>query len=132
MIEEIEHTADWAIHVRGRDLAELFTRAAQGMYALVTDLAGVRPLVERKVTLESFDAETLLVDWLSELLWYTESEGLVFSRFEVHEIMPTRLQATVRGEVVSDLEKQIKAVTFHNLAIRRTGEGYEVTIVFDV
>jgi len=132
MIEEIEHTADWAIHVRGRDLAELFTRAAQGMYALVTDLSQVRPLVERKVALESFDAETLLVDWLGELLWYTESEGLVFSRFEVQEITPTRLQAIVRGEVVSDLEKQIKAVTFHNLAIHRTEEGYEVTIVFDV
>ncbi|HHH40833.1 MAG TPA: archease [Chloroflexi bacterium] len=132
MIEEIEHTADWAIHVRGRNLAELFTRAAQGMYALVIDLARVRPLVERKVNLESFDAETLLVDWLSELLWYTESEGLVFSQFEVHEITPTRLQATVQGEVVSNLEKQIKAVTFHNLVIRRTGEGYEVTIVFDV
>ncbi len=132
MIEEIEHTADWAIHVRGRDLAELFTRAAQGMYALVTDLSKVRPLVERKVALESFDAETLLVDWLGELLWYTESEGLVFSQFEVQEITPTRLRATVRGEVVSDLEKQIKAVTFHNLAIHRTEEGYEVTIVFDV
>ncbi|RMF37584.1 MAG: archease [Chloroflexi bacterium] len=132
MIEEIEHTADWAIHVRGRDLAELFTRAAQGMYALVTDLSKVRPLVERKVALESFDAETLLVDWLGELLWYTESEGLVFSQFEVQEITPTRLQAIVRGEVVSDLEKQIKAVTFHNLAIHRTEEGYEVTIVFDV
>jgi SHS2 domain-containing protein len=33
--EEIEHTADWAYRVRGKNLAQLFIQAALGLNSLV-------------------------------------------------------------------------------------------------
>jgi len=102
------------------------------MYAL----AGAKPspnLTERRrVELSAEDYESLLVVWLQELLYFTESEGLVFSDFQVELLDPPQLKAEAVGEQSERLDKVIKAVTYHNLNIRRTPEGYETTIVFDV
>jgi riboflavin kinase/FMN adenylyltransferase len=133
--EEIEHTADVAIRVRGRDLAELFTNAAYGMWSLITpDLDAVKPTAEHSVEIEALDLEVLLVDWLSELLYLHETENEVYSEFEIHEISPTRLRATVRGGPTEghSIRKHIKAVTFNDLSIEQTDEGYEATVVFDI
>jgi SHS2 domain-containing protein len=134
-IQEIEHTADWAMRVRGRDLRELFVNAAQGMFGLIADLetttAGASR-VKRRIELEAFDVETLLVSWLGELLWLNEESGAVFTRYEITSLTPTHLQATVCGEPAPGQWKHIKAVTFHDLEIITTDDGCEVTLVFDV
>ena len=132
-IEIVEHTADWSLRVRGADLGELFTNAAQGMAMLmVEDLEGLAEDKKRDLELESYDAESLLVDWLNELAYLAESEGFVMTGVEIKEIGQTRLAAAVRGGEAPVLDKHIKAVTFHNLAIKETASGLEVTIVFDV
>jgi len=129
---EIDHTADWAIRVRGATLPELFASAATGMYSLVADLPTVEPTVERIIKVKGVDAEALLVNWLNELIYHTEMDGEVFCEFHVDSFDLTRLSATVRAGRGIELKKQIKAVTFHNLQIVSTVDGYEVTIVFDV
>jgi SHS2 domain-containing protein len=131
-IEEIEHTADCSIRVRGRDLGELFVNAARGMFGLMADLEAVEAGVERQVQLYELDAETLLVSWLSELLWFNEESGAVFVRFEIASLTATALQATAWGGAAPSQWKQIKAVTFHDLRIVETEDGHEVTLVFDV
>lgn len=128
---EIEHTADWALKVWAPDLALLFAQAAEGMYWLMETRLAPDPRVERVVEVEGSDAESRLVNFLSELLYLSESEGLGFDQYEV-AFEKNRLQAVVRGAPVAVRKKEIKAVTFHNLAIRRSGEVYTVTIVFDV
>jgi SHS2 domain-containing protein len=131
--EEVEHTADRALHICGRDLPELFANAASGMNSLMmsTDSGGPGS-VAKTIVLEAMDAESLLVAWLSELAFWAETASLVFSRFEFGELSPTRLRAVIRGDPVPTLDKHVKAVTFHNLAVRRTPEGLSVTVVFDV
>lgn len=130
--QEIEHTADWALRVRGQTLPELFINAAAAMYAITVDAPTIAPQVERLVEVSGVDAETLLVNWLNELLYLTEVEGLVFGQFELLEFAPEHLRALARGQADAPLRKHIKAVTFHNLRIVSTAHGYEVTIVFDV
>ncbi len=130
--EEIEHTADIAIRVWGRDLAELFANAAYGMACQLADLAEVGRTCEQSIELEAYDAETLLVAWLEELLYLDERDGCVFCDFDMLEVTPTRLRAIVRGGLVREHRRHIKAVTFSSLEIVHTGEGYETTIVFDV
>jgi SHS2 domain-containing protein len=131
-IEELEHTADLSIRVRGRDLAELFVNAARGMFGLMADLDAVEHSVQQQVQLHEMDAETLLVAWLSELLWLNEESGATFARFEMQSLTNSDLQATAWGGPAPEQWKDIKAVTFHDLAIIETDDGYEVTIVFDV
>lgn len=131
--EEIEHTADWALRVRGRDLPELLVQAALGMGSLlVAELAAVPVDVERRFALEAIDAESLLVNWLGELAYWAEAESLVFREFDLLELTPTALQAIARGGRVQNLEKHIKAVTYHNLEIVASERGLEATVVFDV
>jgi SHS2 domain-containing protein len=131
--EEIEHTADWALRVRGRDLRELLVNAARGMSVLlVSDLAAIPADEERRFELDAFDAESLLVEWLSELAYWAESEMLVFREFDLSQVTPVHLQAIVRGGRVPGLQKTIKAVTYHNLKIVETDNGLEATVVFDV
>lgn len=132
-IEIVEHTADWSLRVRGEDLGQLFRYAAVGMAMLmVEDPAALPDDVERNLALEAYDAESLLVDWLNELAYWAEMEQIVINQINIKEISETRMAATVRGGKAPVLDKHIKAVTFHNLAIKSTDSGLEVTIVFDV
>lgn len=128
-----DHTADWAIRVRGSDLRGLLLSAAWGMNSLLVDELNAMPLeVERTITAEAFDRESLLVEWLSELAYLTEMEGLVFREFEFEMVTSEALRATVRGGRAPELHKHIKAVTYHDLQIKETEEGLEATVVFDV
>ena len=130
--KEIEHTADIAIRVWGRNLPELFVNTAYGMACQLADVDGIDLTVEGSVELEAYDTETLLVTWLGELLYLGERDECVFTDFDVLEVAPTRLRAIVRGGAVREYRGHIKAVTFGGLEIQRTDEGYETTIVFDV
>jgi len=131
--EEVEHTADWALRVRGRDLGELLVNAARGMsHLLVSDLDAVPTDVERRFELDDLDAESLLVEWLSELAYWAEVESLVFREFEMLQVASDHLEAVVWGGYAPNLQKHIKAVTYHNLEIIQREDGLEATVVFDV
>jgi SHS2 domain-containing protein len=128
---EIEHTADWELEVWGPDLPALFEQAARGMYALKGNHLESQGRVERDLQLYAPDPESLLVAFLAELLFLEEVEGLGFDSFDLH-LEPGRLSARLSGAPVRSPGKDIKAVTFHNMAIRKTEPGLEVNIVFDV
>ncbi len=131
--EVVEHTADWALRVWGSDLGVLFKQAALGMgFLMVGDLTAVALQINRNLNLQAFDREDLLVEWLSELVYCAESEYLIFRQFDIHTISDTVLKATLTGDKVAQIDKDIKAVTYHNLAIAETAVGLETTIVFDV
>jgi len=129
---EVEHTADWAIRVRGTTLPELFVNAATGMYSLIADLSSVKPTIERAIEVKGVDAEALLVNWLNELIYHTEMDGEVFCESHIESFEPTHLRAKVWAGRGIELKKEIKAVTFHNLQIVLADKGYEATLVFDV
>ena len=131
--EIVDHTADWSIHVWANDLAGLLRQAALGMnHLMIGEDTAVSPTITRHLTLDADDAESLLVDWLSELAYWAEMEQVLFPEFELTAVSPTHLQATLRGGPVAELLKHIKAVTYHNLAITPPANGLETTIVFDV
>ncbi len=131
--EVVEHTADWSLRVRGADLTALMTSAAYGMGTLlVSNLEDIATNEARHVVVDGFDRESVLVEWLSELAYLAERDGLVFREFEVHEMSPELASITARGGHAPQLNKHIKAVTYHNLEVRETAGGLEVEIVFDV
>lgn len=130
--EELEHTADVALRIFGEDLEELFENAAWGMFSLLTDPSQVTPNTGHEIELEAMDVETLLVDWLSELLYLHETEEEVYSEFAFDQVTSTTLKARVRGDKVDDIRKDIKAVTYHGLVVQETPAGYEATVVFDI
>jgi len=130
--EEMEHTADWKIRVWGKDYAALFRNAALAMYTLMGIKRTTGRRVKRDIVVEAVDYPSLLVAWLNELLYHTEVDGEVFDEVRVHAISPERIEATVEGTVGEAELSKIKAATYHELTIRKTRDGVEATIVFDV
>jgi SHS2 domain-containing protein len=130
--EQLEHTADLALRVFGQDLHQLFANAAYAMFSQLTVIKHVAPSVQHRVKVEGTDYESLLVNWLNELLYLHETRGEVYSGFDIHEISPLGLNATVHGEQSEDIHTIIKGATYHDLAINKASEGYAATIVFDV
>jgi SHS2 domain-containing protein len=118
--EEIDHTADVGIRAYGRTLDELFANAAEGMFSLIADLTAVKPVGEVEVRLEADDLPTLLLRWLSELLYLHEMQKLLFSSFEAR-VVGTSLEGRARGEAIDktrhELKLAIKAVTRHGLTV---------------
>ncbi len=128
---EVEHTADWELEVWADDLPGLLEQAARGMYALMRTRLEPAPHITRALDLPAGDPERLLVAFLSELLWLAERDGLGFDQFDL-QLTQDFLHAHLQGGRMIEQSKEIKAVTFHNLAIRRKPGGLEVNIVFDV
>lgn len=134
--EELDHTADWSLHVWAPDLPGLFIEACKGMNALSGIRLARRPRLARKITASSPDTVGLLVSFLSEIIYCTEKEHLAFDHFALKlttiENLPCRLSANLSGAPILQINKSIKAVTYHDLQIHPTDEGYEARIVFDV
>lgn len=139
---EVDHTADRALQVWGRELPDLFVGAAQGMYDLMADLDLLVSTSWQTIRLEAWDQETLLVDWLNELLFHTEVDGLLFVDFRIElldaspefreESSTASLVAYVGGVHASATRADIKAATFHNLSLVQDSSGWSTVITFDV
>jgi len=129
--EELDHTADWAMRVWAADPATLFAACVRGMYALSGIEVGAGERVQRRIAMEAPDRETLLVDFLSELLFLAEEDGLAFDQLEI-ELNGTKLVAQLSGGPVAAIRKEIKAVTYHGMSIKQAGGEYSVEVVFDV
>lgn len=129
---ERAHTADWELEVWAPDLATLLEQAAQGMYALSGVRLDVSNPQERSLALQAEDAEGLLVRFLTELLWLEQEEQLGFDHISVHVDGKFNLWAELCGARITWLDKEIKAVTYHNLKVDTTPQGLHVNIVFDV
>lgn len=129
--EEIAHTADWSARVWAEDVPALFTEAARAMNALAGIVREAGPGVKRKFESEGPDLESLLVAFLSELIYYQEQENLAFDRFKL-QVEDHRLKVEMEGAQMRSIDKAIKAATYHNLKIEKTNRGFETTIVFDV
>src|SRR5437870_13922780 len=100
MFELFEHTADLGLRVSANSLEELLIEAARGLLAmLVANPDAVRPVQTKTIVLSAEDNNYLLFDWLSELLYTSETEKLLFSNFDV-EIKGNQLSATCRGELM--------------------------------
>lgn len=132
--EEVEHTADLCLRVYGEDLKQLFVHAAQGMFHLMQcKPSGQVAPVSRSVAIASYDLETMLVDWLGELLYLSELDQACYTAFEITRLEPTRMEALVGGMTHHPAQRGIKAVTFYDLKVTRTATGlYEATVTFDV
>lgn len=128
---EVEHTADWQLEVWGESLAALFEQAALGMDALSGAVYGDF-IGEETLILEAADLESLLVAFLSELLYWESERGLAGTAFSL-QVAAFRLVARVRLARLLSREKEIKAVTFHNLAVTQAEDGlWRASIVLDV
>jgi len=132
--EELPHTADVKIRARAASLDLLFSDAFQALMQVMygNDRNGG---VTRELSLDAKDHESLLADFLSEVLFLSEVDGLVFSRAEI-TITNTTLHAVMDGEAFDPLRHsggtEVKGISYSGLAITHDTNGYMLEILFDV
>lgn len=128
---ELSHTADWELEIWAPDIGALLEQAARGMYHLCEAKLYLHPRLTHRIELIIIEPEILLIDFLTELIFLTESEGLAFDEFNL-KFEGDHFIADVTGAKLESLSKEIKAVTYHNINIRETGGELKANIVFDV
>ncbi len=136
--EQVEHTADYALVARGKDLRELIQNAGRGVISLMVEAEAVTTTRQVEFATEADSPERLLLQCLPELLYLYEDEDLVPVDFGVTQLYQDVLQAECTAAVIPidqarpHLLVGIKAVTYHDLHIVATPRGLEARIVFDV
>ena len=133
--EVIDHTADAGIIAYGADIRQAFANAAKALFSLITELEDVDEVLHRDIELTASDQESLLVEWLNELIYLFDTENIVFKRFDITQLDHTRLKAKIYGEKVNkakhELKTGVKAATYHMLKVDKV-DGCKVQVIFDI
>jgi SHS2 domain-containing protein len=130
--EELEHTADRALRVWARDLPSLFVEAARGMFSLMADQAGdAAPRGWAHIDLGAIDHESLLIEWLNELLFLVEDADRLFVAFRINHLTDTQLRAHAGWVPGHPTSAHIKAATYHNVQIVEIDDNLLVELTFD-
>ena len=132
----LEHTADIGFEAFGATQREVFANAARALMHLIVDLEAIVPREELALRAEASDRPALLVNWLSEVLYRFDAEGWLLRDFEFDELTEHSLAAMARGEKFDRRRHQVKllvkAVTYHQLELRETKEGWRAQVYVDI
>src|SRR3989338_2181018 len=138
LYEFFDHTADIGIRARGATLAELFEQLARGLTALIAEDSVLQPREARAIRLSAADAESLLLAWLQELLFWFSTDRFLPVDYALEEVTPTSLRGTVRGERF-DPVRHVQgrggegiAITRHRLSVRREDSAWTGEVIVDI
>ncbi len=133
--EQFEHTADVGIRAWGEDIEEAFSEAGRGLYSIMTDLSKVESKIEENIKISEDNWETLLVKFLSELIYLFEVKSYLFCDFDVNikENEKLELKVIAKGEKMDldkhDMDTAVKGVSYHEINVDPKGK---VKVLFDI
>jgi SHS2 domain-containing protein len=134
--ELFDHTADIGIRAVAPSLPDLIEPCTAGLYAVIGTVAAAGDARPWRFEAASDDAALLLRDYLAEVLLLFDTEHRRLTGLHVTEFTPQRLCATADARPVdtrhSVLQREVKAVTYHELAVRPVAGGYEATCIVDI
>jgi SHS2 domain-containing protein len=134
--EIVDHTADVGIIAYGADIGELFSNAALALFSLITEPESIEEKLHLDLEVSSEDRESLLVEWLNELIYCFDVKHVLFSRFDIEVLTYSKLKATCYGEDFDPLKHKIKigvkAATYHMLKLDNSNDSYRAQIILDI
>jgi SHS2 domain-containing protein len=130
-------TADVAFVAYGKDLNELFANAALAMFEVMINTKQVKPKIVKKVKIKGNDLQSLMFNWLNELLVYVDRDNIAFSGFNVKiDEKNVELQAECRGEKIKsekhELKTAVKAATYHKMEIKKVNGIWKAQVILDI
>ncbi len=135
LFREFEHTGDLGIELTAPTRSELFRRAAIALSALLVERVSVAEIERREVVVEAEADLDLMHDLLTELLVLFTVEGFIWRDASVKEV-DRSLRVTLRGEPFDPTRHpfrgEIKAVTYHQLVVENSPDGWRSRVIFDV
>jgi len=132
----LEHTADIGFEAFGSSREEVFENAARALQNIMVDLNSILPSEKLEIQVEGADASCLLVNWLSEILYRIDADGRLFHDFNVRDLSDRSLTAIAYGEPFDrarhQVKLQMKAITYHQLALDKTADGWRAQVYVDI
>lgn len=130
----LEHKADLRIMVFGKTKRALFFNAVLGMQECMRpEIKKNRKKAKRNIAVESVDLNSLLVDFLSEVLYLIQVNREIYGRIKFEKLTDFKIRAQLFGKKIERFGLDIKAVTYHRLNIRQKKDNsFETEIIFDV
>ena len=133
--------ADTAFEASGDSPSELFQAASRAVIEAMVNPDSVAPAWSQIFEKSDPDLPTLLFDWLCEIVYVKDAQGLVF-----RDVLTTveqdpgtgawTLDATLVGEEIDqtrhELRGDVKAVTKHLYEVRQDGTTWTARVVLDV
>jgi SHS2 domain-containing protein len=129
--------ADIAFEVSAATPAGLFEDSAKALTDVMVDRKTLVPKIKREIELRSDTPDTLLYDFLTELIIIKDVESLLFRDYRV-SLGPNQrsLKCRMKGALINRqkhaLRNDVKAVTMHMFGIRRAAKKWVATIVLDI
>ena len=134
--EQTDHTADIGLKIFGNSLPDLFANAGHSLCDTLTDISKISPAAKQTFCLQRDTTEELLIEWMGALLYTFETEGLLFSRFNIITINKNSLSAEAEGEFfnseVHTIKNMVKAITYHKLKIEEKSGLWQAEVVLDI
>ena len=134
--EIMDHTADVGIIAYGTDIEELFCNAALALFSLITELESIQEKVHLSLKVSSDERDTLLIEWLNELIYFFDAKHILFNRFDIESLTRNELKATCHGEAFDPtkhkIKRGVKAATYHMLRLDKNNDGYKAQIILDI
>jgi protein archease len=132
----LEHTADVGFEAYGSTREEVFASAARALTELMVETAAIVPREPAEFHVEGDSAAGLLVNWLSEILYRFDAEGWLYADYEVTDLSERSLAARARGERFDrtrhTVKVQVKAITYHQLLLEETPQGWRARVFLDI
>lgn len=134
-MEIFPHTADMGLLVSARTLREAFKTCALAVSSLLVS-QNVRPLSKRIIEVSATDRESLLVNFLNEIVFLFEAHKFIPSEIKISRLGRKNLKAEIWGEKFSPKKHKqgisVKAATYHNLEIKKEGNKWKIKVIFDI
>ncbi|MCS7025657.1 MAG: archease [Bryobacteraceae bacterium] len=133
--EVIEHTADIGFRAWGASFEQLLVGASQALVSIAMDLGTIEPAHAYPIAAAGEDRESLLVNWLSEVLYYLDGQRVALARFEVHRFSESEASGLGWGEPRQPRHEPrliVKGVTYHQLRIACENGKWVCEVYLDV
>lgn len=132
----LEHTADVGFEATGATREEVYVNAARALQDLSVDLDSIAARDEVSIVVDGENASELLVNWLSQILYLFDAEGWAFRDFDIGRLEDYALEAVARGEKFDrarhHVKLQVKAITYHQLMLEQTPQGWRAQVYVDI
>ena len=134
--ETFEHTADVGLAASAESLSELFEALAEGLGEVICPRGQVESSQSRPISVEAEDVEALVVDFLAEVLRVIQVEHFCVADVRIADAGPTAVTGELVGESYDparhELTTEVKAVTYHQLEVRRDDGTWHARVILDI
>jgi SHS2 domain-containing protein len=136
MFEILEHPSDAGILARGRTREEALVEASRGLTSIIVNSYGIEPREERLFRASGSDDGAQIVDWLNEILFFFDTEGMVLVDFAIDSWTDREIVGRAQGNFYDpardELRTAVKAVTYHQFQSHETPDGWEIRVFVDL